>query len=120
MHFSKVRDARTDVLHHEVLFRRGHPGGMFGRTCLRFGRTAVQNAGLVEMDMRLHHARRRQLAAEANLLARRRDGFADIGDPTVIDDYVERSVGLPAKNRRLSKHRPHRVPRFPVFAPGLV
>ncbi len=51
---------------------------------------------------------------------RRRDGFADIGDPTVNDDYVERSVGLPAKNRRLSKHRPHRVPRFPVFAPGLV
>ena len=106
MHFSKVRDARTDVLHREVLFRRGHPGGMFGRTCLRFGRTAVQNAGLVEMDVRLHHPRRRQLA--------------DIGDPTVIDDYVERSVGLPTKNRRLSKHRPHHVPRFPVFAPGLV
>ena len=46
--------------------------------------------------------------------------IAEIGDPTVIDDYVEQSVGLPTKNRRLSKHRPHRVPRFPVFAPGLV
>ena len=49
----------------------------------------------------------------------RRNRLAEIGNPTGGEDYVERPW-LTSQDRPLSKDQPPRVPRFPIFVPGLV
>ena len=60
----------------------------------------------------------RYQAGEIGRLTLRRDRLADIGNPTGVDDYIERPVGLPPKIVLSRKTNRHAFPAFRFLFPA--
>ena len=89
--------ALVDVVRRESGLRLGHLADRLFKIAA-IGGAAVENAGFIEVDMRLDEARRNEPAAELDCFARRRQVRPDSNDPAVLDSdvgHIAAAVGQP-------------------------
>ena len=103
MLFSRVRMARSRTsVRREVLLGLGH-SSMASVEIALLGLAAVQDAGLVQVDMGLDEAGRHQAAVDVYFAALRRQSRLDGGDAPRLDADVDRRLVLGASDARSSR-----------------
>src|SRR5262249_12779962 len=107
--------ARIDILGRERSFRLRHLADRFLEVAL-LGLAAVEDAGLVEMDVRLDEAGRHHPPAESKLASFGCKWRLDGGDAGLVDAEVDRRATGPTDNARAAQDQIHDLIPYPRLA----